>query len=49
MTDRPNEVHYPVSKGIKFIRKANIWCKYENFNKPTVPDKIKYAPNKEEL
>lgn len=46
---RPNDTAgIPVSKSIKFVKKANCWCYSENYNKENTLDKIEYFNTEEE-
>ena len=37
----------PIKRGIKFVRKANLWCYYEAFNMANVPDRVEWFDSEE--
>ena len=44
----PQKVFTPVSMGIKFVRKANMWLFYISYNEEHAPDVHEFFATKEE-
>jgi hypothetical protein len=47
MAKPKDEGKNPMKRGIKFVKRANMWCYYEVFNKLNTSDKVEWFNTKE--